>query len=82
MDGAKRFLHRPHLKINREITMVKELYDPHMFNYMWESLDQDRFVVGVNGAPSKEAAAAALARMKEGLDKLSPATLDRALRLA
>ena len=26
--------------------MVKELYDPHMFNYMWESLDQDRFVVG------------------------------------
>lgn len=26
--------------------MVKELYDPHMFNYMWESLDQERFVVG------------------------------------
>jgi 2,3-diketo-5-methylthiopentyl-1-phosphate enolase len=26
--------------------MVKELYDPHMFNYMWESLDEDRFVVG------------------------------------
>lgn len=26
--------------------MVKELYDPHMFNYMWESLDQDRFIVG------------------------------------
>ena len=26
--------------------MVKELYDPYMFNYMWESLDQDRFVVG------------------------------------
>ncbi len=26
--------------------MVKELYDAHMFNYMWESLDQDRFVVG------------------------------------
>lgn len=26
--------------------MVKELYDPHMFNYMWESLDQDHFVVG------------------------------------
>jgi 2,3-diketo-5-methylthiopentyl-1-phosphate enolase len=26
--------------------MVKPLYDPHMFNYMWESLDQDRFVVG------------------------------------
>jgi 2,3-diketo-5-methylthiopentyl-1-phosphate enolase len=26
--------------------MAKELYDPHMFNYMWESLDQDRFVVG------------------------------------
>ncbi len=26
--------------------MVKQLYDPHMFNYMWESLDQDRFVVG------------------------------------
>ncbi len=26
--------------------MPKELYDPHMFNYMWESLDQDRFVVG------------------------------------
>jgi 2,3-diketo-5-methylthiopentyl-1-phosphate enolase len=26
--------------------MTKELYDPHMFNYMWESLDQDRFVVG------------------------------------
>ena len=26
--------------------MVKELYDPNMFNYMWESLDQDRFVVG------------------------------------
>ncbi len=26
--------------------MVRELYDPHMFNYMWESLDQDRFVVG------------------------------------
>ena len=21
--------------------MVKHLYDPHMFNYMWESLDQD-----------------------------------------
>jgi 2,3-diketo-5-methylthiopentyl-1-phosphate enolase len=26
--------------------VVKQLYDPHMFNYMWESLDQDRFVVG------------------------------------
>ena len=26
--------------------MVKQLYDPHMFNYMWESLDEDRFVVG------------------------------------
>jgi 2,3-diketo-5-methylthiopentyl-1-phosphate enolase len=26
--------------------MPKELYDPHMFNYMWESLDEDRFVVG------------------------------------
>ena len=26
--------------------MTKPLYDPHMFNYMWESLDQDRFVVG------------------------------------
>lgn len=26
--------------------MVKELYDPHMFNYMWESLDLDRFVIG------------------------------------
>ena len=26
--------------------MAKELYDPYMFNYMWESLDQDRFVVG------------------------------------
>ena len=26
--------------------MVKELYDPHMFNYMWESLDRDKFVVG------------------------------------
>lgn len=26
--------------------MAKELYDPHMFNYMWESLDEDRFVVG------------------------------------
>jgi 2,3-diketo-5-methylthiopentyl-1-phosphate enolase len=26
--------------------VVKELYDPHMFNYMWESLDEDRFVVG------------------------------------
>jgi 2,3-diketo-5-methylthiopentyl-1-phosphate enolase len=26
--------------------MAKELYDPRMFNYMWESLDQDRFVVG------------------------------------
>ena len=26
--------------------MVKQLYSPHMFNYMWESLDQDRFVVG------------------------------------
>lgn len=26
--------------------MVKPLYDPHMFNYMWESLDQERFVVG------------------------------------
>ena len=26
--------------------MVKQIYDPHMFNYMWESLDQDRFVVG------------------------------------
>ena len=26
--------------------MVKPFYDPHMFNYMWESLDQDRFVVG------------------------------------
>jgi 2,3-diketo-5-methylthiopentyl-1-phosphate enolase len=26
--------------------MVKELYDPQMFNYMWESLNQDRFVVG------------------------------------
>ena len=26
--------------------MAKELYDAHMFNYMWESLDQDRFVVG------------------------------------
>ena len=25
---------------------MKELYDPHMFNYMWESLDPDRFVVG------------------------------------
>ena len=25
---------------------MKQLYDPHMFNYMWESLDQDRFVVG------------------------------------
>jgi len=24
----------------------KQLYDPNMFNYMWESLDQDRFVVG------------------------------------
>ena len=31
---------------DKETTMVKELYDPHMFNYMWESLDQDRFVVG------------------------------------
>ena len=26
--------------------MAKELYDPHMFNYMWESLDEDLFVVG------------------------------------
>jgi 2,3-diketo-5-methylthiopentyl-1-phosphate enolase len=26
--------------------MVKQLYDPHMFNYMWESLDEDRYVVG------------------------------------
>lgn len=26
--------------------MTKQLYDPHMFNYMWESLDQDNFVVG------------------------------------
>ena len=26
--------------------MSKQLYDPNMFNYMWESLDQDRFVVG------------------------------------
>ena len=26
--------------------MPRELYDPHMFNYMWESLDEDRFVVG------------------------------------
>ena len=26
--------------------MIKQLYDPHMFNYMWESLDQDNFVVG------------------------------------
>ncbi|NLV74146.1 MAG: hypothetical protein GXY52_05635 [Chloroflexi bacterium] len=26
--------------------MTKQLYDPHMFNYMWESLDRDRFVVG------------------------------------
>jgi 2,3-diketo-5-methylthiopentyl-1-phosphate enolase len=26
--------------------MPKELYDSHMFNYMWESLDEDRFVVG------------------------------------
>jgi len=26
--------------------MAKQLYDPHMFNTMWESLDQDRFVVG------------------------------------
>ncbi|MCE5258287.1 MAG: RuBisCO large subunit C-terminal-like domain-containing protein [Chloroflexi bacterium] len=26
--------------------MSKQLYDPHMFNYMWESLDRDRFVVG------------------------------------
>ena len=24
--------------------MPKELYDPHMFNYMWESLDQDRIL--------------------------------------
>jgi 2,3-diketo-5-methylthiopentyl-1-phosphate enolase len=26
--------------------VTKQLYDPNMFNYMWESLDQDRFVVG------------------------------------
>jgi 2,3-diketo-5-methylthiopentyl-1-phosphate enolase len=26
--------------------MTRELYDPHMFNYMWESLAEDRFVVG------------------------------------
>jgi 2,3-diketo-5-methylthiopentyl-1-phosphate enolase len=26
--------------------VIKQLYDPHMFNYMWESLDEDRFVVG------------------------------------
>ena len=26
--------------------MAEQLYDPHMFNYMWESLEQDRFVVG------------------------------------
>jgi len=26
--------------------MVKEIYDPHMFNYMWESLDEGSFVVG------------------------------------
>jgi 2,3-diketo-5-methylthiopentyl-1-phosphate enolase len=26
--------------------MTKQLYDPHMFNYMWESLDRDRFIVG------------------------------------
>ena len=26
--------------------MTKQLYDPHMFNYMWESLDQENFVVG------------------------------------
>jgi len=26
--------------------MVKQVFDPHMFNHMWESLDQDRFVVG------------------------------------
>ncbi|MGC8878630.1 MAG: RuBisCO large subunit C-terminal-like domain-containing protein [Anaerolineae bacterium] len=25
--------------------MVKEIYDPHMFNYMWESLDEGSFVV-------------------------------------
>jgi 2,3-diketo-5-methylthiopentyl-1-phosphate enolase len=26
--------------------MPRELYDPHMFNFMWESLERDRFVVG------------------------------------
>jgi 2,3-diketo-5-methylthiopentyl-1-phosphate enolase len=26
--------------------MAKQLYDPHMFEYMWESIDHDRFVVG------------------------------------
>jgi 2,3-diketo-5-methylthiopentyl-1-phosphate enolase len=26
--------------------MTKQLYDPHMFEYMWESIDHDRFVVG------------------------------------
>jgi 2,3-diketo-5-methylthiopentyl-1-phosphate enolase len=25
--------------------MVKEIYDPHMFNYMWESLDEGSYVV-------------------------------------
>lgn len=39
---------------------------------------QDRFVVGIKGAPDKDAAAAALARMRDGLDKLSPQTLERA----
>ena len=27
--------------------MVKQLYDPHMFNYMWESIvPDDNFIVG------------------------------------
>jgi 2,3-diketo-5-methylthiopentyl-1-phosphate enolase len=25
--------------------MVKQLFDPHMFNYTWESLDQDQYVI-------------------------------------
>ena len=39
---------------------------------------QDRFVLGVKGAPDKEAASAALARMRDGLSKLSRETLERA----
>ena len=26
--------------------MIKQVFDPHMFNYAWESIDHDEYVVG------------------------------------